>query len=551
MRPRPRLRPLARLPAALPLPRSRPRFAESGLRRKDTRFRAYFYPFHQACYIRGLRGTRPHVLGFRTLTPLTRPFTLSGLARASKGALKRGLRAAVQAQAGGARAIPAEHFGLARDARGELGIDGVSFAELAERYGSPLHIVSASRLRDNARRYLTAAGREPPGSSGSSGVDVFYSFKTNPVPGVIAMLRDEGLGAEVISHYELWLAQKLGFPPERIVYNGPVKSDASLRQAIESDILLLNVNHREELERVVRVARELGRRPRVGVRVTVGGGWSGQFGTPVAGGLALGVFEEALGSGALDVVGLHAHRGGMLRSEDDVVSFVSQTLAFVDELRAKLGLELSLLNLGGSLASPSVRGLSESELRYNRTFGRDIAAPDPSASLSIERHVGLIRERVAAHFAAGGRPAPRVLLEPGRSVTSDAQMLLTRVQSLKADGDRLYAILDAGINLAESCRSEYHQLLVASPCAGRAQRLHALAGPICTPGDTIHWGARLPELRPGDNLLIMDAGAYFVPFSTSFSFPRPAIVTVDDGGSQVLRRAETFDDLLAFDDLQR
>jgi diaminopimelate decarboxylase len=367
---------------------------------------------------------------------------------------------------------------------------------------------------------------------------------------VLSLLREEGLGAEVISHYELWLARKLGFPPERIVYNGPVKSEESLREAVQSDILLLNLNHREELERVVRVARELGRRPRVGVRVTVGGGWSGQFGTPVAGGLARQVFAEARDSGVLDVVGLHAHRGGMLRSEADVTAFVTQALAFVDELREHLGVELQLLNLGGSLGSPSVRGLTEREVRLNRAFGMEIGAPDPAATLGIERHVSLVAELVAAHFA-GRRNMPRVLLEPGRSVTSDAQLLSTRVQSLKADGERLYAILDAGINLAESCRSEYHQLFLASGSEGRPTKLHALAGPICTPGDTLHWGARLPALAPGDQLLVMDAGAYFVPFSTSFSFPRPAIVTVDDGRAELVRRAETFDDLLAFDELQR
>jgi diaminopimelate decarboxylase len=447
----------------------------------------------------------------------------------------------VQAGAGDARGISCEYFGLERSPEGDLALQGVSLPGLAEQYGSPLHVVNAARLRQNARRFMAAA------AAGPTPCDVFYSFKTNPVPGVISMLRAEGLGAEVISHYELWLAQRLGFPPERIVYNGPVKSEASLRAAIESGILLLNLNHREELEPVVRVARELGRRPRVGVRVTVGGGWSGQFGTPVAGGLARQVFEEARASGALDVVGLHAHRGGMLRSESEVIGFVDQTLAFADELRESLGITLELLNLGGSLASPSVRGLSDKELRYNRTFSSEIVAPDPAESLSIERHVAVISERVAAHFAHRGVPAPRVILEPGRSVTSDAQMLLTRVHSLKSGGERQYAILDAGINLAESCRSEYHQLLVASPTAQRRSRLYALAGPICTPGDTIHWGARLPELRIGDSLLIMDAGAYFVPFSTSFSFPRPAIVTVDDGRTQLLRRAETFEDLLAFD----
>ncbi len=480
------------------------------------------------------------VLGFGALTRL---FNLSALARAGKGTLKRGLRAAFQARAR-TPGIGFEYFGLERNAEGELALSGLSLPGLAAEYGSPLHVVDAERLRSNARRYMRAARSAP------TSCDVFYSFKTNPVAGVLAQLRDEGLGAEVISHYELWLAQKLGFPNERIIYNGPVKSEASLRQAIEAGILLLNVNHREELELVVRVAQEVGRRPRVGVRVTVGGGWSGQFGTPVEGGMALRVFEQALRSDALDVVGLHVHRGGMLRAEADVASFVDETLAFSDELQQKLGLRLQLLNLGGSLASPSVRGLSEKELRYNRTFSRPIAPPKPELALSIEQHVALIAEKVRAHFAARGEPAPRILLEPGRSVTSDAQLLLTRVQSLKADGDREYAILDAGINLAESCRSEYHQVLLASSHGSRPSRVYALAGPICTPGDTLSWGVLLPELKRGDTLLIMDAGAYFVPFSNSFSFARPAIVTVSDGRAELLRRAETFDDLLAFDNLR-
>lgn len=467
--------------------------------------------------------------------------SVSELARASKGVLKRGLRAAVRASAGEAVGIPEGHFSLQRNERGELCVAGVSLPELASQFGSPLHVVHEARLRQNARRFVQAAARGP------ARVDVFYSFKTNPVPGVISTLKSEGFGAEVISHYELWLALKLGFPPERIVYNGPVKSDESLRLAIESGILLLNVNHREELERVVRVAREIGRRPRVGVRVTVGGGWSGQFGSPVRDGVARRVFAEALASNALDVVGLHAHRGGMIKSEAEVVDFVSQALAFVDELRESLGISLQLLNLGGSLASPSVRGLSDKELRYSRTFLREITPPDPSASLAIERHVAIMSERVAAHFESRSLPAPRVLLEPGRSVTSDAQLLLTRVQSLKLDSDRAYAILDAGINVAESCRSEYHQLLFAGSVAGRERKQYALAGPICTPGDTLSWGVSLPELRPGDTLAIMDAGAYFVPFSTSFSYPRPAIVSVREGDVSVFRRAETFDDIIALD----
>lgn len=476
---------------------------------------------------------------------LQRSFKLSGLVQTSKGALKKVVGAAIRARAPDASPIAASHFGLQRNDAGELTLSGISLPALCERFGSPLHVVNAARLRENARRFVDAARRSP------TPCDVFYSFKTNPVPGVIALLQEQGIGAEVISHYELWLARRLGFPPERIIYNGPVKSEASLREAISAGILMLNLNHREELPLLVRVARELGRRPRVGVRVTLDGGWAGQFGTPAANGQALRVFEQARESGALDVVGLHVHRGGMLRAERDVEAFVDQALTFADELRQKLGIELSLLNLGGSLGSPSVRGLTERELRLNRTFSSEIVAPRPQDALSIERHLALIGERVAAHYQRLGVRAPRLLLEPGRSLTSDAQMLLARVQSMKADGDREYAILDAGINVADSCRGEFHQLLVASSAGPGPSKVIAIAGPICSPGDTLYWGVRLPPLSPGDCVAIMDAGAYFVPFSTSFSFPRPAIVTVDDGETALVRRAETFEDVLALDLLKR
>jgi diaminopimelate decarboxylase len=482
------------------------------------------------------------VLGFGALVSSLK-LSVAHLARASKGVVKRSLRAAFDAGSAAAGRLPPEYWGLERDAGGQLSLEGQSLPALAAQFGSPLHVVSSSRLRANARRFLEAAATAP------TGCEVFYSFKTNPIPGVISELGALGMGAEVISHYELWLARRLGFAPERIIYNGPVKSEASLREAISARILLLNINHREELGLVIKVARELGIVPRVGVRVTVGDGWSGQFGTPVAGGLAFRVFEQALASEALEVVALHAHRGGMLRSQAELLAFVDQSLSFADELRQRLGLRLTLLNLGGSLASPSVRALSSRELRENRSFARALAAPQLGQSLSIEDYVSSITRRVAAHFASVGGPAPKVLLEPGRSVTSDAQLLLTTVHSLKADGERTYAILDAGINLAESCRSEYHELLCANRPDTKPAQVYALAGPICTPGDTLHWGVRLPELQTGDCLAIMDAGAYFVPFSTAFSFPRPAIVAVDGGKVKLLRRAETFDDQLALDQL--
>jgi diaminopimelate decarboxylase len=464
---------------------------------------------------------------------------VGALKRASKAWLKRGLSRAARAGAA-PRAIPAAHFGLHPDASGTLALGGVGLTGLLEQFGSPLHVVDAARLRRNARDFV----EQPFGRSQRCAV--FSSYKTNPVPGVLAELHAAGIGAEVISHYELWLALQMGVPPRKIIYNGPGKSEASLELAVTSGIELININHREEVDVLARIARKAGRKPRVGLRATLDG-WAGQFGIPVAGGDALRAFEHAQRSDALDLVALHVHRGGMLSAASELARFLDGALAFADELRDRLGLRLEILDLGGSLASRSVRPLSAREQRLNMTLGRELEAPDPMASLSIGQYVSRLLERVEAHYRARGEQPPRVWLEPGRALTSDAQFLLTRVMSVKHGAERSHAILDAGINLAESCRAEYHQVLPVSRYGAPAEHSYTLVGPICSPGDTLRWAATLPILSPGDALAIMDAGAYFVPFSTSFSFPRPAIVMVDDGQVRLLRRAETFEDLIAFD----
>jgi len=464
------------------------------------------------------------------------------LSHQSKRLVKRVLRPVLGGSRAPVRASEPEHWGLTRTKSGALALEGVVLHELGKQCGFPLHIVNAARLRDNARRFLSAV------VGGAPGCEVFYSYKTNPVPGVLSALHALGMGAEVISHYELWLARQLGVPPDKIVFNGPAKSEASVREAIVAGIQLLNLNHREEIAVVSRIAAELDARLRVGVRVTIGEGWTGQFGVPVEGGRALAAYAEALRSTHLDVVGLHAHRGGMIRSEDELVSFVKPVLAFADQLYERLGLTLEVLNVGGSLGTPTVSALTTRDMKLNRAFHRDLTPADPTSALSIDRYVALLVGLVEEFFRSRGRPRPRLFVEPGRAVTGDAQMLLASVLTSKDDGDKTFAILNAGINLAESCRSEYHQLLSANHADRAATRVHTIVGPICTPGDTLYWAARMPPLEPGDSVLIMDAGAYFVPFATSFSFPRPPIVLIDGGAVTLLRRGERFEDLVAYDE---
>jgi diaminopimelate decarboxylase len=439
--------------------------------------------------------------------------------------------------------LPPSTWRLARGADGGLALDGVGLGALLDRFGSPLHVVDGARLAANAVEFLAV----PAGAA--RGAEISYSFKTNPVPGVLRRLRACGVGAEVISAHELDLALALGFAPADIVYNGPAKSEASLRLAVERGVGLVNCNSRCEIAPLAALARALGRRPRVGVRVVVPGAWGGQLGERVETGAALRAFAEATRTPELAVVALHAHQGGEIATAAQLQAFVGGVLAFTDALRDRLSLDLEILDLGGSLPCPTVRHLGAVEGRLNRTFGADLLPRRPGEALSIRAAVALAVGLVEAHYRRAGRPPPRVVLEPGRALTGDAQMLLARVVQVQDESDGVtHAVLDAGICVASPVPNEVHQLHLVSPPRPGRPRLYRLVGPICSPADVLYPSWRLPPLAPGDALAIMDTGAYFVPFASSFSFPQPGIVLVEGGRATLLRARETFAHLTALDD---
>jgi diaminopimelate decarboxylase len=436
-----------------------------------------------------------------------------------------------------------ERWGMTEQLQNGLALQGIPLELLVKKWGSPLHVVDAHALRANAERF-----QQPNGVA--AGCEVFYSYKTNPVPGVLRVLHDQGIGAEVISHYELWLARKLGVAPDHIVYNGPGKSVESIRDAIEMGVQIININHAEEVQRVAAIARQLGRKPRVGLRVSTEHGWAGQFGTPIQGRAAIRAFQDAVSSGVLEVVGLHAHLGGMIHDRETLLRAVNSVVDFAEQLETQLGLSLEILNFGGSLATPTVHHVHPLDRRLNQTFHRELPEPDADHSLSIEDHVTTLVSAVRARYARRGRPMPRIFLEPGRSMTGNTQMLIASVISTKQESDASYLILDAGINIAESVRNEYHKIFPLRGWAEAASEIYTLVGPICSPADTLLHAWRARRLAEGDALVIMDAGGYFVPFSTSFSYPRPAIVMVDGGADTLIRRAERFEDLISFDQPQ-
>ena len=456
------------------------------------------------------------------------------IARALRSTAKRALRPVVRRLAPAPARLPPGLWELAPVPGGGLALAGHDLDALAARFGTPLHVLHAPRLDANV--------------AALAGLEAFYSYKTHPVPAVLRRLHARGVGAEVISELELDLALRLGVPPDRIIYNGPGKSDASLRTAIARGILLLNLNHAEELPRVARAARALGRKARVGIRANARAGWSAQFGTAIAGGAALALVEAALRTPEVEVVGLHSHRGALLYVVADLDAFLAEVLAFTDLLHERLGFTPEILDLGGSLCVPTVRPLTSRDLRLARTFGVEISAPALAGRLTLGAYGARVRESVGRHFGERGRPPPRTVVELGRALTADAQALLARVITTRAAPDGPpYAILDAGINIAGLLCSERHEIFSVKRFGEPATTRYRLAGPICLLGDVIHHGLDLPRLADGDTLLIMDSGAYFEPDSTSFSFARPGTVLLDGARVELVRRPETIDDIVSRD----
>lgn len=427
------------------------------------------------------------------------------------------------------QALSAEGFGL-KKVEGRHTLHGLPLSDLASEFGSPLFVVDGERLDAQAQAVADLPAH----------VRVAFSYKTNAIWSVLQRLHTHGLGAEVVSGHELELARRLAVPADRTVFNGPAKGEAAVRAAWAREVLV-NANSIEELEHLADWAKEAAVRPRVGVRFQARAGWKGQFG------VALAQEDEAWARARrrreVELSAVHVHHGAALRDANSVRRLARG--AFSCWLRGRrAGLPLTDLDLGGSLAVPTVRQASPRELRRAMTDRVPLPPPDPTSTIDLSTWAQVLLHEVAELSARHGEGPTRIWLEPGRALTASTHWLLTSVvETHSTDQDR-YGILDAGMNVADVVRRSWHAIFPADPTARARSRTYRLVGPTCAPGDVLSPAIPLPGLRPGDVLAIADAGAYFDAFSTHFSFPRPAVVWVDREGVRLVRRRETTDDIL-------
>lgn len=442
----------------------------------------------------------------------------------------------------GSYSLSPEAWDMSSSDAGHLEIQGQDVVELCLEYGSPLYVINHERLRKNYLEFYNAFHRHYPK------VDIGYSYKTNPLPGVLSALHDMGACAEVISHFELWLALKLGVLPENIIYNGPGKTQESLELAVSSKVKIINIDGPQEIEKIANLATKYKHKQSVGVRLITSVGWSSQFGLAIDSGAAFNAFEQLSQFDQLDPCGIHVHLGTGIRDLDIYLKAIREVLEFARSLTKELNIDIRFFDFGGGFGVPTVKeySLIDSKLIANGFPPRPIY---PSECPEIKHYGEKITALMIKYYPDRNKDElPTIMFEPGRAITSSAQILLLEVVAAKpATNGTVNLILNGGKNISFPTGYEYHELFPASKMKTKKNYMYNIFGPLCHPGDMLFKSRNLPQMEPGDIIAIMDAGAYFVPNQMNFSNPRPAAVMMRDGDAVIIRERELFEDIIRKD----
>jgi diaminopimelate decarboxylase len=441
--------------------------------------------------------------------------------------------------------LPPSLWDIKAGARGQMTLRGVDCLELAERYGTPLYVVDAERLRKNFEEFRDGFSTRYPK------VEVAYSYKTNPLPGVLAALDAFGADAEVVSGFELWLALELGVSPGRIVYNGPGKTAEDLELAVSRNVKLLNIDGPHEIDAIEELAGRHGRRQNVGVRVVTSVGWQGKFGFPIETGAAFEAYRRLKGLKNVSPAGMHVHIGAGegVGGPRDYARAAREMCRLARLLREKLDIAIRYLDLGGGYST--VRTVRA----YDSLDAKLLGARLPVQEAAIkscnrpEDYAVAVTDVLKKYFpCASPASLPTLILEPGTAVTCSAMFAMVKVLDIKPSRNGIRdVIVDGGRSFAGPTGWECHELLHASRLAAPGEEYFRIFGPTCTPYDVLFQVKRLPSLKRGDVLAIMDAGAYFVPMQTNFSFPRAAAVMVEEGNHRLIRKREEYGDIIRKD----
>jgi diaminopimelate decarboxylase len=416
---------------------------------------------------------------------------------------------------------------------GHLWAGGCDTVSLAGQFGTPLYLFDEATLRANCRTYIAALAEAYPAAG-----EVAYAGKAWLSLAWLDILAEEGLGLDVVSGGELYLAQQAGFPPDRVHFHGNNKSAEELTLALDWGMGRIVVDNHHELELLDALAARRGVQANVWLRLSPGidihthvyrktGLLDSKFGFPLATGDAESALRHALASSHLIPLGLHTHLGSLVYEVEPFVQAVHAILGFVATMADQHGFVLRELSPGGGWGVP---------------YSED----DPAAP--IERYVRAVSLAVTEGCAQRGLPLPKLILEPGRSIVAPAGLALYTVGSHKdIPGVRIYVSVNGGMadNIRPALYGSRYTALVANKADAELAEAVTVAGKYCESGDVLIKDIFLPHTTPGDILAIPMAGAYNLPLASNYNLAtRPAVVLVREGNAHLIQRRETFADLM-------
>ena len=419
--------------------------------------------------------------------------------------------------------------------QGHICIGGCDVADLAKEFGTPLYLFDEFTLRHKCREFKAEFSKHYPDSL------VIYASKAFLNRALALIFKQEGLGLDVVSGGELSIAHSVDFPPAKVYFHGNNKTPEELKLALNWDIGRVVVDNFYELELLNRLAKEREISQDILLRLTPGvdphtheytttGMLDSKFGFPLATGQVEEAVKQAMSASHLNLLGVHFHLGSPIPKTKPYEMAIELVLRFALEMRERFNFQPSEFSVGGGFA-----------VQY--TLDSEVPATADYAQAITSKLNSLISQM--------GLSFPRLIIEPGRAIVGQAGVALYKVGAIKEiAGVRKYICVDGGMsdNIRPALYGAKYEALVANKALEAEEELVTIAGKLCEAGDILVREANLASVSPGDIIAIPVCGAYSIPMWSNYNVsPRPAIVMVNDGGANLIRRRESYQDLMSLD----
>lgn len=423
---------------------------------------------------------------------------------------------------------------LSVNSLGHLCLAGVDTVDLAKKYGTPLYLMDEDRIRERCRTY-TCAMRDAFGDDARP----LYASKAASFRAIYRIMKEEGMGVDVVSSGEVYTAVSAGFPMENAYFHSNNKTDDDIRYAIENGIGYFVVDNVEELDAIERIAPLYHVCQKVLLRLTPGidphtyaavatGKVDSKFGSAIETGQAEEIAKYAMSLKNVRLMGFHCHVGSQVFDSDVFVRAAEIMLDFVAMMQSKHGFTTKELDLGG---------------------GYGVRYLDSHPEIDIAANIKEVAEFMKSHCRKLGIALPAVRMEPGRSIVADAGMTLYTAGTVKRiPGYKNYVSVDGGMadNPRYALYGSPYTVVLANRMNAEAEKFTcSVVGRCCESGDILQENVKLPsDVTRGDIVAVLTTGAYNYSMSSNYNrIPRPPVVMLRERNDTLAVRRETFEDI--------